>query len=732
MAHDALLEIGVEEIPARFMLPALEQLGELLAQQLQERRLAYEDIRICGTPRRLAALISQVAEAQEDSQEEIKGPPAERAFDPDPAGGRGKPTQAALGFAKSRGIRPEDLVVRETDRGPYVFAVFAQKGRPAVEVLAEAFPQVISQLRFAKAMRWGYVSLRFARPIRWLVGLHGDQVVPFEVAGVKSGRSTRGHRFLAPPEIELTSPGDYLPSLREAYVIADHEERRQRVAQEAASAAQSAGGEACVDEELLNELTFLVEWPTGIAGSFDPEYLKLPEDVLITVLRKNQKYFPVVDGRGNLLPKFVTCHNGDPAASELIRQGHERVIRPRLADAQFYFEQDRQASLTDWQNELKRVVFMEGAGSMHRKCQRLQKLAAWLCKELRLPTTVAKAAKRAAKLCKADLVSKMVMEPDFSSLQGIMGGIYAELSGEPHDVALAIREHYLPTAAGGPLPQTPAGRVLSIADKMDTIACCFALGEVPTGTEDPHGLRRQAHGIVRMVLERGLPFSMGHAVARAVQAFGAIGYDDAQEDRVMQVALAEMWPLAGGEGFAGHQALCWRGVVGVLESQLARLVADGDVEYDVVRQVMSSPHDDFFEAWQRAQALATLRREEPELWGEAVIAANRVANILRPHGVRQTGSTPLPPPAPTGFEEEEERGLWAAFTQARDGVQRAAEEGDYKRALGLLAALKPSIDLFFDRVLVMTGDWRQQNRMQLLDQVDRSFLRLGDFQQIVQ
>ncbi|MFQ6132900.1 MAG: glycine--tRNA ligase subunit beta, partial [Armatimonadota bacterium] len=473
MARDALLEIGVEEIPARFMLPALEQLQELLERQLQERRLDYEGIKICGTPRRLAALVSGVAEAQEDTQEEVKGPPAERALDEE-----GKPTQAAVGFARSKGVEPENLVVRETDKGAYLFAVFTQRGRAAVEVLGEVFPQVISQLRFAKAMRWGSGSMRFARPIRWLVGLYGDEVVPFEVAGVESARSSRGHRVLAPDQsgghggrpVELASAGDYLERLREAHVIADHRERRQRVAEEAQRAAEEAGGRARLDDELLDELTFLVEWPTGVAGAFDPEYLELPEDVLVTVLRRNQKYFPVTDEQGKLLAKFVTCHNGDPQASDLIRQGHERVIRPRLADAQFFFEQDRKAKLTDWQNELKRVTFLEGAGTVFQKCERLQKLAHWLCEQLDLPMEIGAAAIRAAELCKADLVSKMVMEPDFSSLQGVMGGIYAELRGEPPDVAMAIREHYLPTSAGGPLPQTPAGRIVSIADKMDTIA----------------------------------------------------------------------------------------------------------------------------------------------------------------------------------------------------------------------------------------------------------------------
>ncbi|MFQ6097795.1 MAG: glycine--tRNA ligase subunit beta, partial [Armatimonadota bacterium] len=667
-------------------------------QQEASARLGFSEVRVYGAPRRLAAHVIGLAEAQADAEEEVKGPPAERAFDAD-----GRPTAAAMGFAKARGVSPDVLYVRETDKGPYVFARVRREGRPTKEVLADVFLEVTSSLTFPKTMRWGDGKHRFARPIRWVVTLFGDEVVPVEVGGVSSSAESRGHRFLSPGPVGLERPGDYLGRLQDAFVLADAGRRREVIREQVCEAARQAGGVARLSDEALEETCYLVEWPTALYGAIDEQYMSLPEEVLVTMMWKHQRYFPVEDESGALLPRFVAVRDGNAEHLDAVRRGNERVLRSQLADAAFFFGRDLKATFQDWQNELRRVIFQDGAGSMYEKCQRLQRLTGWLGEVLRPDMETEAAALRAAELCKADLASEIMVE--LPELQGIMGGIYAELRGEAPECAMAIREHYMPVSATDALPSTLAGRMVGLADRMDTLAACTRLGYTPRGTEDPLGLRRQAHGLVRIIVDGGLTVPIAEFVDAANAGLAdAITADD---------------PL--------DEAETRRRVMALVDQRLDALMEERGIAYDIRRAILNAPHDDLLDAFRRAEFLAEERRCFPE-FDVAANEATRFGNIVRPQSVDEE------PWDERLFVSAEERQLVEAFAEELGSPDALSDVQQMRRFLRGLAPKKIVIDEFFDnvKVVIEPDETLRLNRLRLLRDLDRLTLRIADFQALVQ
>lgn len=699
---DLLYEIGVEEIPASVVLPALAQLERLLTAALAEARLEHGQVHTWGTPRRLAIMVEDVALRQSDLEIEVKGPPAAAAFDAD-----GNPTKAAEGFAQGRGLDVSDLQVRETDRGSYVFAQVTEPGLPAIEVLPGILKNATASLTFPKTMRWGDLDFRFARPIRWLLALLGTEVIPFELAGLRSDRFTWGHRFLSTGPVEISEPGQYLSALEAAFVIADHEQRAQMIADGARAAAEAEGGRVRLDPELLEEVNFMVEYPTALVGHFDSRYLELPDEVIVTVMSGHQRYFAVENPDGTLLPLFVAIRNGDDYGLDIVRRGNERVIEPRLADAEFYLTEDMRHPLGDRLEDLERVTYIEGMGSLLDKTRRLQALVGWLCTHIGdIAATDANHAARAAELAKCDLTTAMIGDTKLAKLQGRVGAEYARRSGEPEEVALAIAEQYRPHSATDLPPATTPGRLLALADKLDHLAACFRLGLRPTGSADPHALRRAAAGIVRIILKAGWRINMEEFIAEALRLLPPVDSAEAVDPEVVATQIAEF-------------------IVARLEAELD----SRGVAYDLIRAVLSAPCPDLLDAYHRALALRDIRAANEDF--EAVItAATRVANIVR--GPKADQELVLRPDA---LSEPAELALLEGWSQCRQAMVAALDERDqpdYRAAWEALAQLRAPIDRFFDEVLVMAEDEAvRRNRLALLAAVDDLFLRLLDVQQIV-
>ncbi len=502
-----LFEIGVEELPASHVTLALQQLRERVPAALEEARLRHGAIHVWGTPRRLIVLVENLALNQRDEERVVKGPPARVAFK------AGEPTRAAQGFARSQGVTVEDLRVEEVDGGEYVVVTVREEGRPTVEVLAELLPGWIEGINFPRSMRWNETGVAFSRPIRWLVALLDEAIVPLAYAGVQSGRVTRGPRPAGSPDIALSGADDYRSTLESYGVLVDPQVRQEVIRFQAETLAESVDGHVPPDPDLLREVTNLVEVPTALLGSFSKEYLELPQEALIAVMKKHQRYFPVVNEQEQLLPYFVAVRNGGRENIEIVREGNESVIRARYADAAYFYQQDTQQPLADFVPELRKLIFQEDLGSMLDKTQRLEALAPWVGVKLGLSSLELDLLKRAAHLAKADLATEMVVE--MTSLQGVMGREYARLSGEPDVVAVALFEHYLPRSAEDALPQSDVGIALALADRLDSLAGLFAVGLQPTGSSDPYGLRRAAYGVVEMLMEHEISFSVRQGLEEA-------------------------------------------------------------------------------------------------------------------------------------------------------------------------------------------------------------------------
>jgi len=688
MAPDLLIEIGTEEIPARFIPPVLEEMRISFQKRLEQERIAVGDIKTMGTPRRLALLAADLAPRQAESTTEVIGPPQAVAYD-----AAGQPTPAALGFARAQGVVVKDLVVVETEKGPYLAVKKHTAGLPTTDRLQEILPEWILGLSFPKSMRWGSLNITFARPIHWLVALCGEEVIPFTIGDIASGAVTYGHRFQAPQAIPLRSAAaaDYLAALRQAHVLVDPDERRAALLAQLEEAARSVQGQIVPNPELLQENTFLVEHPNVTLGSFEERFLQLPDEVLITSMREHQRYFSLRDSQGRLLPHFIAVNNTLARDPVVVQQGHERVLRARLSDAMFFFQEDRKVPLDTWVEELKGVVYHSLLGTSYDKMTRFRALATYLAERL-LPEKVAKV-QRAATLCKADLVSGMVGE--FPSLQGIMGREYARLAGEDPEVAEAIWEHYLPRHAGDQLPTNLVGAMVGMADRLDSICGCFGVGLIPSGAADPYGLRRQALAIINILWEKKFYLDLNAAVQQSLA--------------LLQEKLTEPAERTQSE------------VMEFFRTRLHHLLVGEGLSAEVVEAVLSTSFTDIVEAMQRAQALDEVRRglDFPAL----AVAFKRVINISR--------GTPATPVQPELFEQPEEHQLLAATEAMEEAVAKALPGRDYAAVFKALASLKTPVDKFFDAVLVMTDNLPvRANRLALLVRISQTFLQLADFSRI--
>jgi len=683
-----LLEVGTEELPARFVEPARAQLEGVLRAELDRERLPARELRTWATPRRLAVLASGVPDRQPDTEQEVRGPAVHVAFDR-----QGRPTAAAVGFARSQGVSVESLERRSTPAGEYVFARRAVRGQPALEVLRELLPRAITSLTFPKTMRWAGYDVRFARPVRWIVALLDDRVVPFELAGVRSGRLTYGHRHLSPGPHELAHAEEYEPVLRRAYVLADREARRAEVVRQVQARAREVQGEAELAEDLVDEVTDLVEWPTAFLGRFDPEFLELPEPVLVTVMRHHQRYFPVRQSAG-LVNAFVGVRNGDEVGLDTVREGNEWVLRARLVDARFFYHEDRRRRLEEWAKRLELVTFHEKLGSVHEKVGRLVALCGWLVQHTELDASRAASLQRAAALCKADLSTHMVGE--FPELQGVVGSIYARLDGEPEDVCQAIEEHYRPRGAGDRLPASDLGALLAVADRADTLAGFIGVGIVPTGSADPYGLRRAASGLLDILHDRRerLPVDLAALMEAALQAYGGRPEFEGAHRRL-------------GE-FLGDRVRAW-----LLERGFA---------HDVVDAVLAgySGIPDFVDAVARAEALSEFRTR-PEFAG-AYEAFDRAYRIWD----KQTRQSPSP------LEQPAELALDRALGRAGPKVEELVRSRAYLRVLAELGGLQPHVARLFDEVLVNDPDPQvRARRHALLGRVVNLFWKVAHLEYLV-
>ncbi len=688
MTRTLLFEIGTEEIPAGFMEPALSFMEKYITKAFNTQRIDHGEIVSMGTPRRLVLMVKEVAETQRDKVEEVMGPPAKVAFDDE-----GKPTKAALGFAKGQGVAVEDLKVKETPKGAYIYVLKEEKGGKTLDLLPDILEQLVRSIPFKKSMRWGNRDLRFARPIHWFLALFGEEVVEFEIEGIRSGRVTYGHRFLAPDPIELARPEEYLEAMEKAKVVVDHRARRASIWEQVQREAARVGGVPQEDEDLLDEVNFLVEYPVATCGTFDEEFLELPPEVLITPMKEHQKYFPVFDKEGKLLNHFVVVNNMLTDNMDLITQGNERVLRARLADARFFFQEDKETPLTDMFEKLKDVVFQEKLGTSYEKVMRFRQLALFMAEKV--APEKRDLVDRTALLCKADLESQMVYE--FPELQGIMGREYAKIQGEPEEVYLGIYEHYLPRFAGDDLPTTVTGALVGIADRIDTIVGCFGIGLIPTGSEDPYGIRRDTLGVIHVILNQGFRLSLGELVDKALEILGDKVERDPQEvkEEVLNFLRQRLYHLWVSEGF----------------------------RQDLVDAVLSAGFDDLVAARKRLEALQAFS-QDPNF--EALMTTfKRVVNILPPDFTQDQVD-------PSLLTKEEEKALYQALLQLEGKVQELVEKEDYLEALKTIATLKDKVDAFFDGVLVMDKDERiKNNRLALLKRIARLFTGIADLAKVV-
>jgi glycyl-tRNA synthetase beta chain len=728
MKKDLIFEIGTEELPAGFVPKALGALSGFLKKKLETARLSFDSVKTLGTPRRLTLIVEGLEDRQPDMKLEAKGPQLRAAYDTE-----GNPTGALLGFARSQGVEVSKLRTVKTDKGEYVTAVKKVKGVKTSEVLPEILRETLSEDFFPKSMRWGAYEVSFARPVHWILSVYGGKTVPFQWGHIKSSNATYGHRFLGEKgknarlkPIKVDSPGSYLEKLRESFVIVDPEERKRIITEGLQKAAKDAGGNVLPDDGLLEEVSCLVEFPVVLRGSFSTEFLDIPRDCIINAMREHQRYFSVVDPKGALLPYFLTVANTAAADIDVVRKGNERVLRARLNDAKFYFEQDIKKKLVERVDALKGVVFQAKLGTSYEKVERFTALALYIGSELGFskPKEADESASdyttkyfnpanydpkvldpglyskfvigRAAVLAKADLTSGMVGE--FPNLQGIMGSVYAKRSGEVPEVAAAIYEHYLPQVSGGALPASVPGAIVSIADKMDTIAGCFSVGLIPTGAADPYALRRQSLGIISIILDKDFRVPLDSLVDAAI--------------RLLEPKLLS------------PQGEIRNNVLEFFKERLKNMLLTQGLSFDSIDAVLSAPWYDLVDAVKRIKALEGFKKHPscPAL----VTAFKRVSNILKGTSVEAAS------PDPALFKDPEESALHALAAGIAPVMERHWRNGDYTAVFETLASIKDGIDAFFDKVMVMVEDKEiRENRLALLGSVRGLYFRIADLSKLV-
>lgn len=692
MLKDLLLEIGTEELPSRFVRDAVNQLADKTAKWLTDTRIGYQSVHKFATPRRLAVLIKGVSPKQEDVAEEVKGPSKKIALDE-----KGNWTKAALGFARSQGVDPDKLYFKEIGGVDYVHALKQSAGVESTALLPEGLSGIIQSLTFPKQMRWGSGDMKFARPIKWLVALYGTDIVPFEIAGIRSGRRTAGHRFLG-DWADLAAANDYAETLRQQFVIADMDEREAMIRSQIQSLADSKGWHIQIQDDLMEEVLFLVEYPTVLYGSFHPDFLDIPKEVLITSMREHQRYFPVFDQEGKLLPHFVTVRNGNADHLENVIRGNEKVLRARLSDAKFFYTEDQKLPIETALSRLEHVVFHEELGTLGDKVRRIGRIAEELAKREAFGEQDRQYVQRAAEICKFDLMTQMVYE--FPELQGVMGEDYARKAGEAEPVAKAVFEHYLPRFAGDKLPETNIGAIVSIADKLDTIVGCFSIGIVPTGSQDPYALRRQANGIVQIILEYKFSFTLSDLFRLALDVHEAARPLKRSREDVLR-DLNDFFVL-----------------------RVKNVLSDMEIRYDLVDAViLASAGIDHVPGTIR-RALALQEAVADGAFKQAVDAFNRVCNLA----VKATSKTVNP----EVFVEPAEQALYQAWQACHAGFAQAMNEGREQDALRTLMELEAPINAFFDAVLVMVEDEAvRQNRLGLLATIAADIKALADFSKLV-
>ena len=700
--RDLLLEIGVEEMPARFLPPAINQINDLANEALTKAELPYEKLRVYATPRRLTLLVEGLASLQADSVTEVKGPSVAAAYDAE-----GNPSRALQGFCQGQGVTAADLQQKEVGGNLYVFAAKQVKGQSATAVLPKLLTDIIHKIYFPKPMRWGYEEMRFGRPIHWLVALLGTEVLPLSLAQITADRFTRGHRTLGSQQIEISKPSCYLQQLRENYVICDQAERRSMVLQQIRQVAKSLGGQVKEEEELLEEVVFLLEYPTALAGSFDEKYLDLPAELIITPMRGHQRYFPVYNQDGGLLNKFIAVRNGDSRFLDIVRAGNEKVIRPRLADAAFFWQEDLRQPLDALAERLHEIVFHEKLGTMQQKMQRLIQLSAYIGGLLGYSAEELQQTERAAYLCKADLLSHAVYE--FPELQGIMGEYYAQAAGEDEAVALAIREHYLPRFAGDDTPQSRPGVALALADRIDSLAGFFAVRMIPSGSQDPYALRRAAAGCVQIMAKHGLFLSGRALVQKTIEL---------QKPHVKE---------ADGSGYVEtiEQLLAF------LRQRVAAALGEEGLPYDVIQAMDNQRGGNIWEIMQKAHALHEYR-SLPSF--ELLLTGfTRAANLLR--SAAQKGdietAAALGAPRVELLRDAAEKRLYEHINSIHGLMDDDLSARRYKEALDRLAGLSGYVDAFFAAVMVMDQDRAiRHNRLALLKRIVALVEEIGDLSKL--
>lgn len=681
MCKDLLFEIGTEEIPAHYMPSILAQVKALAEKAFDEGNIAYGSVRTIGTPRRIALLVKDVDEKQADVSSKHKGPSVKIAYDAD-----GNPTKAAMGFARGQKIDVKDLVVEDG----YVYAYVTSVGAETKTLLPDILKGIVTGLNFPKSMHWGSLDFHFVRPIRWFVALYGTDVVPFELAGVTSGKVSRGHRFLGTGDFTIESPAAYEETCKEHFLIVDPEVRKQMILDGLQKLADEKGGTIIMDDDLLEEVVYLVEYPTALCGEFDEDYLKLPEAAIITPMKDHQRYFPMRDKDGKLMNLFLTVRNGNDYHLETVQHGNERVLRARLDDAKFFFEEDKKHPLADYTEKLKKIVFQDGLGTLYDKAQRLEKITVFLNHKLDLGLDDAKL-QRASLLAKADLATQMVME--FTELQGVMGKEYALIDGEDKGVAEAINEQYQPRFAGDVLPQTDMGKVLGIADKFDTITGMFSRGFIPTGSQDPFALRRQTIGILNILMDAGWNLNCHEVFAFVLSLLGVEGEDAAK----VMGQLDDYFTL-----------------------RLKNIFQDKGMDYHIIDCVLASDTLNAYEEARRAQALI-----DADIMGKTDLlqAFTRVSNMIK--GADNTEVNP------DLFETEEEKALYSACQAMQVNLPQKYAVYDYEGVAEVLSEGIAAINDFLDNVLVMHKDEAvKENRLHLLALTYSLIQPLGDIKKL--
>ncbi|MEN6373875.1 MAG: glycine--tRNA ligase subunit beta [Smithella sp.] len=689
MSKELLFEIGTEEIPAAFLVKAITDIEEIAKKSFTEKRIPFSGIQVLATPRRLCLHIAELGEKQEDQTIEKLGPAKKAAFDE-----KGNPSKAALGFARGQGLDISQLETVTTEKGEYLASRKTIIGEATASLLPEILTKLATSIPFRKTMRWADYELRFPRPIHWILALYGGEIVSLHLESVQSSNCSYGHRFLAPNSFTVKNFADYKEMTKQNFVIVDPAERKKIIREDAEKAAAEVGGKIFYTDDLLETVTFIVEYPVVIRGSFDREFLQVPKEVLTTTMISHQKYFPVTDAEGILLPYFIAVSNTRARDLSIIARGNEKVIRARLADARFFFEEDQKVPLVTRLDALKKVIFHKLLGTSYDKVMRFRKLAAVITGTIN--PAIRETVDRAALLAKADLETQMVGE--FSELQGIMGREYARLSGEKPVVSEAIYEHYLPIAAGGDLPQTDEGAIVGIADKMDTITGFFGVGLPPTGTADPYALRRQALGIINIILARRYALPLDFLIDESLKLL--------DEAKTLKKPAAEVKKDVR-EFFAGRYQ--------------NQLIAQG-YSYDTVEAVLAGGLTDFVAASEKIKALQEFRAN-PE-FEPISIAFKRVDNILKDFC--------NPEVDPKLFATDAERNLYSAAKEIEKQIVSCIEKNDFNLALKEMARLRPPVDAFFDGVMVMDKDEKVKfNRLSLLSEISATFHRIADFSKIV-